>query len=119
MLTSLQVLLISDSLKKKKLSVAVRSVDGFQGQERDVIISSTVRANENRFTGFLDDSRRLNVLLTRARRGLVLIGHKKTLEECESWKNLLDYLKMKNAVNGGYKSECRKFCQKHTITGLL
>ena len=49
------------------LDVEVKSVDGFQGNERDVIIFSAVRANQSKLIGFLNDSRRLNVAITRGR----------------------------------------------------
>merc|ERR1712032_1522286 len=49
----------------------VDTVDGFQGMERDIVLASTVRTNHNREVGFLRDARRANVLLTRARRGLI------------------------------------------------
>jgi regulator of nonsense transcripts 1 len=68
--------LISDPL------IDICSIDSFQGKEKEVIIFNTVRAslgNNNSSLGFLDDKYRMNVLLTRARRGLIGIGHSKTL----------------------------------------
>lgn len=70
--------------------VKVANVDGFQGEERDIIILSLVRSNTQKL-GFLTDPRRINVALTRARYGLVLIGNTRTLSQNEWWSKLLSY----------------------------
>ncbi|DBA71486.1 TPA: hypothetical protein ACH3X2_14306 [Trebouxia sp. C0005] len=67
----------------------VKSVDGFQGQEREVIIFSAVRSNAQGRIGFLADVRRLNVALTRARRGFIVIGSKSTLMTNPTWRSWL------------------------------
>ncbi|XP_035673963.1 uncharacterized protein LOC118414200 [Branchiostoma floridae] len=75
-------------------NIAVRSVDGFQGQERDVIIFSAVRANEGGYVGFLNDPRRMNVLLTRAKRGLIVVGDGKTLEKgSDDWNKWIQWIR--------------------------
>jgi len=63
-------------------AVAVRDIDGFQGQERDFVVVSFVRSNGTGSVGFVDDSNRVNVILTRARRGLAVLGNRATLRYC-------------------------------------
>lgn len=75
---------------KRHGDVPVGTVDSFQGQETDVVVISCVRSNENGELGFLRDSRRLCVAITRARRGLVVVGDRKALQKCRHWAALLD-----------------------------
>ncbi|XP_071941571.1 regulator of nonsense transcripts 1 homolog [Antedon mediterranea] len=90
-----QVNLIKKTLKQK---IDVRTVDGFQGQEREVIIFSAVRSNKDQFIGFLDDERRFNVLLTRARRGLIIVGNASTLRSSALWSHWINWVKEMNAM---------------------
>lgn len=71
----------------------VRSVDGFQGREKDVIVISAVRSNRQGRLGFLKDWRRLNVAITRARSGLIVIGDENTLAHDDNWKAFIDWTK--------------------------
>ena len=71
-----------------KQKVTINTVDGFQGDERDIIILSCVCAN-GRTIGFLDDARRLNVSITRAKETLIILGHARTLESSDSDMKLM------------------------------
>jgi predicted DNA helicase len=82
-------------LKKLITDVEIKTVDGFQGREKEVIIISLVRSNPNEEIGFLDDTRRLNVALTRAKRKLIIIGDSKTLSSSDIYKKLLEYIEKK------------------------
>ncbi len=94
-----QVKLIRRLLEKRTLKCEVRSVDGFQGREKEVIIISFVRSNLAKEIGFVKDSRRLNVALTRAKSKLILVGDSSTLKANEPFDRLFDWLeKHKNAA---------------------
>jgi hypothetical protein len=71
--------------------VEIDTVDGFQGREKEVVVISLVRSNALGEIGFLGDTRRMNVAITRARRKLIVIGDSATLAHHEFFKQLLDY----------------------------
>jgi len=73
------------------LGIEIDSVDGFQGREKEAVIISLVRSNTQHEVGFLADTRRMNVALTRARRKLVVIGDSATISCHPFYGRLLDY----------------------------
>lgn len=79
-------------LRPVRGQLSINTVDGFQGQERDVIFVSMVRANEKGQIGFLNDLRRMNVAMTRARMKLAIFGNSDTLSKHEFYKKLYDYV---------------------------
>ena len=73
----------------------INTVDSFQGQEKDIIIVSTVRSNERKDIGFMKDERRINVALTRARHLLIVVGNGNTIGSNETWNNYLNWIENK------------------------
>ena len=88
-----QVRAIRNSMDEKLDDVEVRTVDGYQGREKEVIIFSCVRSNPEGNVGFLAEPRRLNVALTRAKRGLIVIGDPATLRSDKNWQAWLEYIR--------------------------
>ena len=93
-----QVQYLRQQLKKReffkpfKSLISINTVDGFQGQERDIIMISLVRANDEGQIGFLRDLRRMNVAITRARMKLIILGDASTLTRHPFYKKLYDYI---------------------------
>ncbi len=83
--------------------LAIKTIDGFQGQERDIIYISLVRSNDLKEIGFLNDIRRMNVALTRAKKKLVVFGDSATLANHSFYKNFLDYTESINAYKSAWE----------------
>tara|TARA_B110000208_G_scaffold190656_1_gene255136 strand:- start:24 stop:758 length:735 start_codon:yes stop_codon:yes gene_type:complete len=80
-------------------SVEVASVDGFQGREKDIIVFTAVRANTSGQVGFLADWRRVNVMLTRAKYGVIVIGNSATLRcEAQTWAHWLRWAETNGCI---------------------
>ena len=79
-------------IMQEMTDVEVKTIDGFQGREKEIIIISTVRSNEWGNIGFLSDLRRLNVAITRAKRKLIIIGNKETLKNNPTYSRLIEFV---------------------------
>jgi len=93
-----QVRLIQGMLDGQIDGLEVKSIDGYQGREKEIIVLSTVRANDSGKVGFLSNYRRLNVALTRAKRGLIVIGDDRTLRNDSTWASWLDWVSESNLM---------------------
>jgi hypothetical protein len=82
-------------------ALEIASVDAFQGREKELIIFSAVRSNRYGSVGFLQDWRRLNVMITRARRGLIVVGNTSTLSGDPSWGRWLQWAEQEKLIVGG------------------
>lgn len=91
------------NLKAFSDMITIDTVDGFQGQERDLMLISLTRSNEKGEIGFLADERRMNVALTRAKRKLVLIGDSSTLAQNQFFDALLRYFEERGAYRSVYE----------------
>lgn len=95
-----QVKLLRDELLRKPTSgnIEINTVDGFQGREKDIIIISAVRSNEEGRIGFLNDWRRLNVALTRSRLMLIMVGNERTMRINKHWRSWLTWVRRHGSV---------------------
>lgn len=89
-----------EKLKTYQEYVTINTIDGFQGQERDVIYISLVRSNDKNEIGFLSDYRRMNVAMTRARKQLIIIGDSATIGQDKFYGKFIEYVEK----CGGYRS---------------
>ena len=87
-----QLLRKNESLKPFRRFITVNTVDGFQGQERDIIVISLVRSNDEGQIGFLRDLRRMNVAITRARMKLIILGNPDTMTRHPFYRKLYEYI---------------------------
>lgn len=76
--------------------IEIKSVDGFQGREKDIIIMSLVRSNKKQEIGFLNDLRRFNVSITRGRKNIIIIADSTTLKSNPTYHRFIKYIKNNN-----------------------
>ncbi|XP_051580007.1 DNA-binding protein SMUBP-2-like isoform X1 [Myxocyprinus asiaticus] len=89
---NLQVDLLRQKLSHKHTELEIKSVDGFQGREKEAVVLSLVRSNRKGEVGFLAEDRRINVAVTRARRQLVVVCDSQTVRNHDFLKSLVDYI---------------------------
>ncbi len=94
---------IQDDLMLKELPITVNTIDGFQGQERDVVYISLVRSNPKNEVGFLNDYRRMNVAMTRARKKLIIIGDSATIASHHFYEAFLNYCEKRNGYHTAWE----------------
>lgn len=84
---------IVEQLSKHQIpkGVEIRTVDGFQGREKEIILISLVRSNDQEEIGFLTNQQRMNVLLTRAKCAMIIFGNKQTLRSNDLWREWIDH----------------------------
>lgn len=88
--------------------ILTSTIDAFQGREKDLILFSSVRSNKSKKIGFLKDWRRLNVSLTRAKRGFIVFGNKDTLSSDIHWKSWIEWAESKNILIDYSKTKPKK-----------
>lgn len=96
-----------ESFKPFRRLISVNTVDGFQGQERDIILISMVRSNDEGQIGFLRDLRRMNVAITRARMKLIILGNAETMGSHPFYRKLYRYIQQLNEEHETYGAAVR------------
>lgn len=102
----LQIQYIREQISELKITsknIQVQTVDGFQGQEKDIIIISLVRSNGKQEIGFLKDLRRMNVAITRARKKLIVVGDSSTLSSSKFYSGFQEYIESHNGYHSAWE----------------
>ena len=95
---NLQVELLRLNMRPKFPTIEIKSVDGYQGREKEVVVLSLVRSNLKKEVGFLGETRRLNVAVTRARRQLIVVCDSDTVKNDKFLKEFIEYLEVEGDV---------------------
>jgi superfamily I DNA and/or RNA helicase len=103
-----QVLCLQEMFKQdeqfdKSMDIQIQSIDSFQGQERDVMLISLVRSNDNGEIGFLNDQRRMNVALTRAKKKMFVVGDSATISQHEFYASFISYCERVGAYRSAWE----------------
>ncbi|WP_316799319.1 AAA domain-containing protein [Pedobacter frigidisoli] len=93
----------SDILAAHQDKISVNTIDSFQGQERDIVYISLTRSNKDGHIGFLSDTRRMNVAMTRARKKLVVIGDSATLSKAKFYAGFIRYTEQLNSYHSAWE----------------
>lgn len=105
-------ILSTASADVNKKPIRLSTIDNYQGDESDIVIASLTRSNEEGQIGFMCAPERLNVLVSRARDALIMIGNADTFMNAakgrEEWKRLFDKLKSKGRIHAGFPLKCEK-----------
>ncbi|KAJ8121165.1 hypothetical protein ONZ43_g2319 [Nemania bipapillata] len=112
-------LMPSATARAIKPKVKISTIDNFQGDESEIVIISLTRSNDNGDIGFMYSPERLNVLLSRARNGLILIGNAETFMKSRKggqlWTKFIDMLKAQNHIYDGLPVKCEQHPARHNI----
>lgn len=95
-----------------KKPIRLSTIDNYQGEESDIVIASLTRSNEDGEIGFMAAPERLNVLISRARNALIMIGNAETFMRAakgrEEWTRLFNHLKSRGNIYDGFPVRCEK-----------
>ncbi|KAI6102504.1 P-loop containing nucleoside triphosphate hydrolase protein [Pisolithus croceorrhizus] len=112
-------LLTDADSKKKKTRIRLATIDNYQGEESDIVVASLCRSNPSNSIGFMDSPERLNVLISRARNGLILIGNSATFERSKKggklWTDFLNLMRKGGYVFEGFPVKCEKHPDKRRV----
>jgi hypothetical protein len=99
--------------------VLIYCKDNYQGEESDIVLVSLTRSNSNRDIGFMSSKERLNVMLSRARNSLIMIGNSRTFESAkkgkEAWVSLFDSLRQNGAFFNGFPVRCEQHPERTAV----
>ncbi|KAG2151640.1 P-loop containing nucleoside triphosphate hydrolase protein [Suillus bovinus] len=102
-------LLSPDAAKSSKRKIRLATIDNYQGEESDIVVASLTRSNPDGAIGFMKSPERLNVLLSRARDGLILIGNMNTFQsKSPLWNRLFDLLRQAAHIYEGFPVKCER-----------